>query len=113
MGARENAERTLYHVAVAPRNQSGVDIVMEGDGFLQHMCRIIAGTLVTIGCGAWEPARIDTILQTKRRSAAGPTLPAEGLCLEHLEQDGKWSKALSDSIPVATKAPLGGEWWTC
>lgn len=59
-----------------------VHIVVEGGGFLYNMVRIIAGTLVEVGRGRFEPQVIDEILATGDRRKAGPTLPPQGLCLE-------------------------------
>jgi tRNA pseudouridine38-40 synthase len=59
-----------------------VDIVVQGDGFLYNMVRILAGTLVEVGRGRFQPARIDDILAAADRRLAGPTLPPQGLCLE-------------------------------
>ena len=59
-----------------------VHIVVEGSGFLYNMVRIIAGTLIEVGRGHFEPEIIDRILETADRRLAGPTLPPEGLCLE-------------------------------
>lgn len=52
-----------------------------GDGFLQHMVRIMVGTLLEIGYHRLAPEDILTILQGRQRSLAGPTAPAQGLCL--------------------------------
>ena len=57
-------------------------IIVQGDGFLYHMVRVIAGTLVEVGRGRFAPEVIDRILASQDRSLAGPTLPASGLCLE-------------------------------
>ena len=52
-----------------------------GDGFLQHMVRIMTGTLLEVGFHRMQPSDVITILQGKKRSLAGPTAPAQGLCL--------------------------------
>ncbi len=59
-----------------------IDIVVQGDGFLYNMVRILAGTLLEVGRGRFEPDRIDRILAAADRREAGPTLPPDGLCLE-------------------------------
>jgi tRNA pseudouridine38-40 synthase len=56
-------------------------IEISGSGFLYNMVRIIAGTLTAVGCGRIEPDAIPTILAARDRTAAGTTLPPEGLCL--------------------------------
>ncbi len=51
------------------------------DGFLRHMVRAMAGTLVEIGAGRRDPSSIDAVLSQRARIAAGPTAPARGLWL--------------------------------
>ncbi len=81
---RATTVRTIFDCRV---EQSGpqVHVVVEGDGFLLNMVRIIAGTLVEIGRGRFEPQVIDQVIASRDRSEAGPTLPASGLCLEWIE----------------------------
>lgn len=52
-----------------------------GNGFLQHMVRIMTGTLLEVGLGKREPVDIPEILAAEDRTAAGWTAPAQGLCL--------------------------------
>jgi tRNA pseudouridine38-40 synthase len=56
-------------------------IAYTGDGFLQQMIRIITGTLIEVGTGRKEPKDLIKILESKDRSRAGYTVPAEGLAL--------------------------------
>jgi len=58
---------------------------IEANGFLRCMVRAIAGTLLEIGKGKipWEKMR--DIIDAKDRSAAGPSLPARGLCLSEVD----------------------------
>jgi tRNA pseudouridine38-40 synthase len=58
-----------------------------GSGFLHHMVRNIVGTLVEVGRGALVPEDISRILGARDRSAAGPTAPAKGLFLTHVDYD--------------------------
>lgn len=51
-----------------------------GNGFLQHMVRIMVGTLLEVGCGKREPDSISSLFGGER-SQAGPAVPACGLCL--------------------------------
>ena len=62
--------------------RSGNEIVFEvtGNGFLQHMVRIMVGTLLEIGKGARTPESISELFGQKREYA-GPAVPASGLCL--------------------------------
>lgn len=59
-------------------------IVVEGRSFLRHMVRNIVGTLVEIGQGRRPAADLGAILASGDRARAGPTAPAQGLCLERV-----------------------------
>ena len=58
-----------------------------GNGFLRHMVRAIAGTLVEVGRGWREPGSIATLLAGASRAKAGPTAPAHGLFLVRVDYD--------------------------
>ena len=53
------------------------------------MVRIIAGTLMKIGQGDWEPERMPEILAGCDRQLAGPTAPAKGLTLMEIHFKGE------------------------
>jgi tRNA pseudouridine38-40 synthase len=57
---------------------------VRGNGFLRHMVRTIAGTLIDIGQGRRPPGAISDILASRDRRAAGPNAPARGLVLERV-----------------------------
>lgn len=72
--------RTIDRLSV--RDAAGEIVIdVEGDGFLRHMVRIIAGTLAEVGSGARHPHSIADVLAARDRRAAGQTLPAAGLTL--------------------------------
>jgi tRNA pseudouridine38-40 synthase len=52
-----------------------------GTGFLRHMVRIIAGTLVDIGRGQMAAGEMAAIIASRDRRRAGQTAPAQGLML--------------------------------
>ena len=58
---------------------------MKGDGFLRHMVRAVAGTLVEIGLGRRPPDDIPRLLAVRDRGEAGPTAPACGLFLVRVD----------------------------
>lgn len=72
--------RTVYELTVT-REGELITIRITGNGFLYNMVRIIAGTLMKVGQGEWEPGQMQEILEAKNRAAAGPTAPAKGLTL--------------------------------
>jgi tRNA pseudouridine38-40 synthase len=58
---------------------------IEGNGFLRHMVRNIAGTLVDLGSGRWQPSDVVGILDSRDRGRAGRTAPARGLFLVQVQ----------------------------
>jgi tRNA pseudouridine38-40 synthase len=84
---RATTTRTIFRCDVAPEPNPHDDhhpdlvLTIEGDGFLYHTVRIVAGTLVEVGRSRFDPARVDDILATADRRLAGPTLPPQGLTL--------------------------------
>jgi tRNA pseudouridine38-40 synthase len=62
-----------------------VELEIRGEGFLRHMVRAIAGTLVEVGQGRLAPDAIDRLLAGAPRSQAGPTAPPHGLTLVKVE----------------------------
>ena len=57
----------------------------EGKGFLKHMVRNFIGTLVYVGRKKIPARQVKTILEARDRRQAGPTAPAQGLCLIKVE----------------------------
>ncbi|MGJ8736487.1 tRNA pseudouridine(38-40) synthase TruA [Zobellia laminariae] len=51
------------------------------DRFLRNMVRAVVGTLLEVGTGKTEPAHVKSIINSKNRSKAGPSVPAKGLYL--------------------------------
>ena len=74
--------RTIYASEVSRPEKDLILFTIIGKGFLKQMVRIIAGTLLKVGDGAIDIAKIEDILDSGKRSAAGPTAPASGLTLE-------------------------------
>ncbi len=84
---RKTTVRTVLSCGVTSQlHDDGMRIRIDicGTGFLWNMVRIIAGTLVEVGRGKTEPGDMDRIIDATDRSAAGPTLPPTGLCLERI-----------------------------
>lgn len=52
-----------------------------GSGFLQHMVRILTGTLLEVGFGKRTSESILDLIDAKDRKLAGFTAPAKGLCM--------------------------------
>ena len=77
---KRSTVRTVKKLSVAKKGKL-VSITIQGDGFLTHMVRIIAGTLIQAGVGRIPPADIPAIIRSKDRKKAGPTAKALGLTL--------------------------------
>lgn len=75
--------RTIYDCRVE-RKQDTLLITVCGNGFLYHMVRILAGTLLEAGKGTMPLEQIEQALRTGDRSLAGPTVSSVGLCLEEV-----------------------------
>ncbi|MBN1295879.1 tRNA pseudouridine(38-40) synthase TruA [bacterium] len=56
-------------------------LFFEANAFLQHMIRIIVGTLLPVGRGRMTVAEFLDVLQARDRARAGTTAPPHGLCL--------------------------------
>lgn len=63
------------------REDDLITFEIEADSFLRGMVRAIIGTLLKIGTGSLEVEDIKRIIGARDRSAAGPSVPAHGLCL--------------------------------
>ncbi len=83
---RRSTVRTITRLDWSGAGGTEDPLVMrvEGDGFLRHMVRNIAGTLVDIGLRRRSPSDIETILASRSRPQAGPTAPAAGLFLRQV-----------------------------
>lgn len=91
--------RTIYDVQVEWEGEE-IIIRVTGNGFLYNMVRIIAGTLLEVGKGRWEPEYIIHILEACDRSFAGPTAPACGLMLTNYEFQ------IENSCKIAEKSKI-------
>mgnify|MGYP000876000857 CR=1 FL=1 len=58
-----------------------INFTYHGTGFLQHMVRILTGTLLEVGYGKRTPESMEDLIFAKDRKQAGFTAPAKGLCL--------------------------------
>ena len=78
--------RTIYAVRLERRGDE-LELIVEGNGFLYNMVRIIAGTLISIGTGKLEPGAFARAIETGDRLALGVTAPAHGLTLMEVFYD--------------------------
>ncbi len=86
----ETTVRTIYAASVEyvpGTDEREIVIAVCGNGFLYHMVRIIAGTLICVGQGKIAADDLPGIIASCDRAKAGPTAPAKGLMLEKYEID--------------------------
>jgi len=91
---RESMVRTVLRCDVE-RHDDEVRIDVEGTGFLWKQVRNMVGTLLEVGRGRWPPERVAEIIERRDRTAAGPTAPPRGLCLQWVRYPPEMLRALS------------------
>ena len=97
-GASRSTVRTVLRSRLS-REGELLRYVIEADGFLYNMVRIIVGTLLEIGRGAMPAWGLDSAVRGRRRELAGPTAPAHGLCLEEVRYRSSGREPEGDSPP--------------
>jgi tRNA pseudouridine38-40 synthase len=83
---RTSSVRMITHIAVS-RTGDFVTVEVEADGFLYNMVRSIVGSLMLVGTGRREESWVASALAAEDRSAAGPTVPPQGLFLVRVLYD--------------------------
>jgi tRNA pseudouridine38-40 synthase len=79
-----SAERTIHSSRLTEVGDE-LHYTVRGSGFLHHMVRNMAGTLIEVGKGNLPAPDIARILAARDRAKAGPTAPAKGLWLVEVE----------------------------
>jgi tRNA pseudouridine38-40 synthase len=82
-GLRSEETSTVRRVLRAELRRAGRRLLftIEADGFLHHMVRNIAGTLLEVGRGRFTVDQFEALFDKRDRRAAGFTAPARGLIL--------------------------------
>lgn len=73
--------RCVIKKAVWEMNEEKLVFTITADRFLRNMVRAIVGTLLEVGLGKSKPDDVKTIINSKDRGKAGPSVPAKGLYL--------------------------------
>jgi tRNA pseudouridine38-40 synthase len=81
---KENTIRTIEDIQIIEEN-SFIEFVIIGDGFLYKMVRTIVGNLLAVGRGLITVDDIEVIINEKDIRKAKFTAPANGLYLEKVE----------------------------
>ncbi len=82
--ASDHAVRDVRRLDVVGQAGGRIEVVVEATAFVKHMVRNIVGTLVEVGLGRRDAASIPALLAGRDRTRAGPTAPAQGLCLDEV-----------------------------
>ena len=80
----KNKVRKIHKISIEEKNGL-IHFCYQGNGFLQHMVRIMTGTLLEVGRGDRKPEEIKKILDSNERANAGFLVPAKGLFLDEVE----------------------------
>jgi tRNA pseudouridine38-40 synthase len=88
--AAKSPIRNIHAIRLIPQG-SGLDLVFEGNRFLMHQVRIMAGTLVDIGKGRILAEALPGILAARDRRCAGFTAPPHGLYLDEVWYQAEWN----------------------
>ena len=85
--AGEGERSNVRQILSSTWERTGEEFVytVRGSGFLHHMVRNLVGTFILVGKGTLPVEDVTRILETRNRSAAGPTAPASGLYLVNVE----------------------------
>lgn len=72
-----------------PKGVEGRLVIFEitANAFLYRMVRKVVGTLLRVGRGELTPGEVAALLEARDRAAAGPPVPACGLCLVKVEYE--------------------------
>ncbi len=83
-------KRTVRDIFKAAVTQDGEMIVFEiiANSFLPHQVRNIIGSLVKVGQDKMTAAEFKEMVESRTPGLAGPTAPAEGLCLVQVNYPG-------------------------
>ena len=80
---KKSSVRTVSDISITELD-GRIKISFSGNGFLQNMVRIMAGTLIEVGLGKRTPNSMEDILKACSREAAGWMAPPEGLFLKEV-----------------------------
>ncbi len=83
---KKSTVRKVDQITIAKKGPY-LTFTYHGTGFLQHMVRILTGTLLEVGYGKRTPQSMEQLLEARKRALAGFTAPAKGLCLMKVDYD--------------------------
>lgn len=86
-----DVKTTLCHVTEARWIQTGDNewyFVITSNRFLRNMVRAVVGTLIEVGRGRMTMDEFRHVVEGKKRTEAGESMPAHALFLENVSYDG-------------------------
>ena len=78
---KKSAVRTITDIRITQPDQDTIFLDYYGDGFLNHMVRLLTGELVEVGAGRFPEDAPAAALEAQTKGAACHTAPASGLTL--------------------------------
>ena len=83
-------KRTVRNIFQASVTQEDTTVHMDivADSFLPHQVRNMMGSLIKVGQGKMTVEEFSTMIESRTPGMAGPTVPAEGLCLMRVNYPG-------------------------
>ena len=81
---KENCIRTITKATISEQDEI-ITIKFTGNGFLRYQVRNMVGILIKVGENKISPETVEKILESKDRTKAGKTDPAEGLYLSKVK----------------------------
>ncbi len=95
----ESPWRTITEISIGHKGE-WLWLDFKASGFLHHMVRNIAGSLLLVAARERPPQWVDKVLKTQDRCQAGPTAVPDGLYLTGVEYDPKY---LLPELPPACR----------
>lgn len=84
-GTETKTYNCKLYIASWEEKENQLIFTIRADRFLRNMVRAIVGTLIEVGRGRISPNEFAEIVESRNRSAAGPSAPPEGLVLTNIE----------------------------
>ena len=78
---KKSAVRTITDIRITRPDEFTIVLDYFGDGFLNHMVRLLTGELTEVGAHRSPESAIARILEAQKKGAASHTAPASGLTL--------------------------------
>lgn len=106
---RTSTVRTIRRLDVVqpPEDPRLLLLVVEGDGFLHNMVRILAGSLADVGLRRLAKGAFSRALATGVRTDLGRTAPAHGLLLDEVflasEGEERWPPLSGAATPAPSR----------